>query len=134
MQRNLFRLSGAEPRSPAVERWLEAQQGELGTLAREAFRLLRRGGAGVRELMHDGCATACVEDAAYAYVGVFKAHVTVGFFHGAELPDPAGILQGTGKFMRHVKLKPEASTDKSSLERLVAAAYQDAIARSGRLR
>jgi hypothetical protein len=33
--------------------------------------------------------------------------VNVGFFHGATLPDPARLLQGTGKFKRHVKLRPE---------------------------
>jgi hypothetical protein len=39
---------------------------------------------------------------------VFTAHVNVGFFRGAELSDPNGLLQGTGKFMRHVKLRPGA--------------------------
>ncbi|MEI9965905.1 MAG: DUF1801 domain-containing protein [Caulobacteraceae bacterium] len=53
--------------------------------------------------MHDGHPTACVGDAAFAYVDAFRAHVNVGFFHGAALDDPAGLLEGTGKRMRHVK-------------------------------
>jgi hypothetical protein len=53
----------------------------------------------------------------------------VGFFHGAALPDPARLLQGTGKFMRHVKLKPGAVTDAASLHRLIEAAYSDIKAR-----
>ena len=129
MKRALFRLTGAIKQSPSVQQWLDAQRGELGALAREAFAILRSSGPDVRELMHDGCATACVGDAAFAYVGVFKAHVNVGFFQGTELPDPTGMLEGTGKFMRHVTVTSEARVDGSSLERLVAAAHNDVVAR-----
>ena len=90
---------------------------------------MRQSGGGVRELMHDGYATVCVEDAPFAYVGVFRDHVNIGFFHGAVLPDPAGLLQGTGKHMRHVTVKPGFATDESSLEALIASAYRDIIAR-----
>ena len=79
--------------------------------------------------MHDGYATACVQDAPFAYVGVFKAHVNVGFFHGAALPDIEGLLVGTGKKMRHVKLRPGHAVDEASLEALVSAAYGDIITR-----
>jgi len=48
-----------------------------------------------------------------------------GFFHGAVLPDPARLLQGTGKCMRHVKLRPETLTDNAALGRLIDAAYID---------
>ena len=75
--------------------------------------------------MHDGFATACVGDAPFAYVGVFKAHVNVGFFHGATLPDPARLLEGKGKRMRHVKLRPGHAFDASALEALISAAYRD---------
>ena len=79
--------------------------------------------------MHDGYATVCVKDAPFAYVGAFKAHVNVGFFHGSALPDPAGLLEGTGKSMRHVKVEPGLALDELSLEALVAAAYRDIVAR-----
>ena len=83
----------------------------------------------MRELMHDGCPTACVEDAAFAYVNAFRAHVNVGFFHGASLPDPAGLLEGSGRFMRHVKLRPGTAADGEALEALIAAAYRDIVAK-----
>ena len=79
----------------------------------------------VREVMHDGYPTACVVDAAFAYVGVFKAHVNVGFFRGAELPDPKRLLEGTGKFMRHVKLAPGRKIDHEALSQLIHTAYAD---------
>jgi hypothetical protein len=90
---------------------------------------MRECGTDVRELMHDGCPTVCVTDAPFAYVGAFRAHVNVGFFHGAALPDPAGLLEGTGKYMRHVKVKPGRVLDGLSLEALITAAYRDVVAR-----
>lgn len=125
----LLKFFGSARRDPAVEAWLERQPDELGTIARSGFDLMRRCGPDVRELMHDGCPTACVDDAAFAYVAVFRAHVNLGFFQGASLDDPARLLQGTGKRMRHVKLKPGASVDPAALEALVRAAHRDIVAR-----
>ena len=65
------------------------------------------------------------EDAAFAYVNVFRDHVNVGFFHGAFLPDPGGLLEGTGKRMWHVKLRPGAEIDSHALDTLVTASYWD---------
>jgi len=79
--------------------------------------------------MHDGCPVACVGDAPFGYVNAFKAHVNVGFFQGAELPDPAGLLEGSGKFMRHVKLKPGAAMNSAALHKLIDEAYSDIKAR-----
>jgi hypothetical protein len=126
---SLLRFSGAVERDPAIDGWLYAQPSELGAIARTWFALMRRCGNDVRELMHDGYPTVCVADAPFAYVGAFRAHVNVGFFHGAALPDPAGLLKGAGKHMRHVKLKPGLASDVLSLEALISAAYRDIVAR-----
>ena len=122
----LLRFDGAVKRDPAIATWLEVQPDELRALATPWFARMRRCGSDIRELMHDGLATACVGDVPFAYVGVFAAHVSVGFFHGASLPDPAGLLEGAGRYMRHVKLKPGVAVDASALETLVTAAYVDA--------
>jgi hypothetical protein len=95
---------------------------------------MRHRGEDVRELLHDGYATACVDDAPFAYVGVFAAHVDVGFFHGAALADPAGLLQGAGRSMRHVKVRPGRPRpgrplDEAALTALIAAAYRDVVDR-----
>ncbi|RZT95098.1 DUF1801 domain-containing protein [Rivibacter subsaxonicus] len=125
----LLTFSGAVERDPAIEQWFDARPNELGSIARTWFALMRHCGAEVRELLHDGYPTVCVGDAPFAYVGAFGAHVNVGFFHGAALPDPAGLLEGSGKHMRHVKLRPGLALDGSSLEALVDAAYRDILAR-----
>jgi hypothetical protein len=125
----LLQFYGAVARSAAIDEWFDAQPSELGAIGRTWFELMRRCGADVRELMHDGLATVCVEDAPFAYVGVFRAHVNVGFFHGSALPDPAGLLEGAGKYMRQVKVRPGLALDESSLEALIVAAHRDIVAR-----
>jgi hypothetical protein len=121
----LFRLSNAAKRDPAVERWLREHEDELGAIAQRWFEVMRGCGDDVREVLHDGYPTACVGDVAFGYVGAFKAHVNVGFFHGAELSDPHGLLEGTGKAMRHVKLRPAGELDATPLSELIGAAYLD---------
>lgn len=121
----MLRFSGAVKRSPAIDVWLNEQTPELGAIARRWFARMRKCGDEVRELMHDGCPVACVGDAPFGYVNVFRAHVNVGFFFGAALKDPAGLLEGSGKRMRHVKLKPSAALNVAALSALIDAAYED---------
>lgn len=129
MRTDLLRFNGALERDPAIELWMRRHGNELGDIAQQWFEVMRNCGDEVRELLHDGCPTACLGDAPFAYVNVFTAHVNVGFFHGASLPDPAHLLQGEGKFMRHVKLKPEIPINAAALHRLIEAAYADIKAR-----
>jgi hypothetical protein len=105
--RALFRFPEARERDPAVERWMLEHAGPLGAIAQRWFDAMRACGADVRELLHDGQPTACVGDAAFGYVDAFADHVNVGFYQGAALADPSGLLEGTGKFMRHVKLRQD---------------------------
>ena len=121
----LLRFPTAVRRDPAIERWIQAHSGGLGTIAQHWFEVIRNCGDDVRELLHDGHPTACVADAAFAYVNAFTAHVNVGFFRGAELPDPHGLLEGTGKFMRHVKLRTDGDVNTAALTDLVETAYTD---------
>ena len=125
----LMRFPSAIKRDPDIETWMNEHSDELGAIAKYWFDVMRDCGVDVRELLHDGHPTACVADAAFAYVNAFKAHVNVGFFRGAELPDPGGLLEGTGKFMRHVKLRPEGEVDASALVKLIGTAYTDMTGR-----
>jgi hypothetical protein len=135
----LFRLSDAVRRDPEIEAWFSGAvrldrevdawfsepADELRRTARTWFEHMRGCGADVRELMHDGGAVACVEDAPFGYVSVFRAHVNVGFFYGAALDDPAGLLEGAGKRMRHVKLQVAQQVNAAALSDLIVAAYRD---------
>ena len=120
----IFRINGADKRDPAIDEWLKRKD-PLTAIARAWFTRMRECGEDVREGMHDGCPVACVEDAPFAYVNVFKAHTNVGFFNGAHLDDRAGLLEGYGRNMRHVKLKPGSEPDVAALGELIDAAYLD---------
>ncbi|MFO0817996.1 MAG: DUF1801 domain-containing protein [Pirellulales bacterium] len=129
---SLLRFNGTSLHDPAIDAWLASRPPELGALATEWFAEIRRCGSAVHEVMHDGCPTGCVEDAGFAYVNVFTKHVNVGFFQGASLPDPTGLLQGSGKYMRHVKLHPGVAYDAQALRALVTAAYSDIVTKLAR--
>ena len=121
----LLRFPSSVKRDPAIEVWMREHPGELGAIAQRWFEVMRDCGDDVRELLHDGHPTACVGDAAFGYVNAFKAHVNVGFFRGADIADPESLLEGTGKFMRHVKLRPERDVDGMALMKLIETAYSD---------
>jgi hypothetical protein len=121
----LMVFPSAVQRDPDVAAWFSAPDHELRRLAQPWFERMRGCGADVRELLHDGHPTACVGDAAFGYVDAFSAHVNIGFFHGAALDDPAGLLEGAGKRMRHVKLYWGRPVDAVALGALIEAAYQD---------
>ena len=121
----VLKFFGSTRRDPAVVAWLDEHSGELGAIATRWVDVIRDCGDDVFELLHDGCPTACVADAGFAYVDAFKSHVNVGFFRGTDLPDRDGLLQGTGRFMRHVKLKPGVQIDERALKELIHAAYDD---------
>jgi hypothetical protein len=129
MRRELLRFNGAVERDPAIDAWMKEHPGELGAIAHHWFEVMRKCGDEVRELLHDGCPVACLGDAPFAYVNVFASHVNAGFFQGVALPDPGGLLEGTGKFMRHVKLRPGTAIRAASLSTLIEAAYADIKAR-----
>ena len=120
----MLRFSGAGQGDPVIEEWLNRTDA-LTAIARRWFKRMRVCGEDVRELMHDGCPVVCVEDAPFAYVNVFKSHTNVGFFYGAHLDDPTGLLEGAGRNMRHVKLKPGREPDSAALQKLIHASYLD---------
>jgi hypothetical protein len=122
---SLMRFPSSVKRDPAIDAWMHKHSGELGAIAQGWFEVMRACGDDVRELLHDGHPTACVDDAAVGYVNAFTAHVNVGFFRGAEIADPHGILEGIGKFMRHVKLRPSNDVDAAALTGLIETAYTD---------
>jgi len=129
MKTGILRFNGAQERDPAIDAWMKEHRSALGSIAHEWFEKMRKCGDEVRELLHDGCPVACLGDAPFGYVNVFASHVNVGFFQGAAVPDPARLLQGTGKFMRHVKLRPGTATDTAALSSLIETAFLDIKAR-----
>ena len=129
MKTELLTFDGTVEHDPAIDAWFESHKGELGAIAHKWFQLMRNCGDEVREIFHDGCPNACFGDVPFAYVNVFASHVNVGFFQGASLPDPAHLLQGEGKRMRHIKLRPATPANDEAIRKLIEIAYADIKAR-----
>lgn len=58
----------------------------------------------------------------FCYIALAKEHINLGFYYGAELPDPEGLLEGTGKRMRHVKIRSAEQLEEPALRQLVKTA------------
>lgn len=125
----LFTLNDTKKRDPRIDGWFRTHPELLRGIARDWFSVMRACGGDVRETLHDGFPTACVGHTAFAHVATYSAHVNVAFFQGASLADPAGILEGSGRFMRHVKVKPGKALDEQALTDLIHSAYQDMLER-----
>ena len=121
----LFLFPNASERAPEIEAWFSDPDNTLRQVALPWFERMRGSGPDVGELLHDGHPTACVDGAAFAYVDAFSAHVNVGFFQGADLDDPKGLLEGSGKRMRHVQVRWGQSVDEEALSALIETAYRD---------
>jgi hypothetical protein len=128
---DFLRYDGTVKRDPRIKAWFSAND-PYRLMVRSWFEQMRKCGSDVRELFHDGCPIACVGDAPFGYVNAFKAHANVGFYQGAALADAAGLLEGSGKHMRHVKLRAGKTLNDRALDDLVAAAYRDIRERLGR--
>jgi len=127
----IFRLDNTLKRDPQIEHWFTGHTDPHRLMVQDWFERMRNCGADVRELFHDGCPVACVGDAPFGYVNAFKAYASVGFFYGAMFPDPGGLLEGTGKRMRHVKLRPGNDVNLMALDALILIAHRDIRQRLG---
>jgi|SRR6516164_9232216 hypothetical protein len=107
---------------------MKGHPAELGAIARQWVKVMRECGDENPGLLHDGYPVARLGDAPFGYVNVFTSHVNVGSFTAQRCP-PSGLLQGTGKFMRHVKLRPGTATNAAALSRLIDTAYSEIKAR-----
>ena len=57
-------------------------------------------------------------------IGDYPRWVSVYFFRGAEMDDPDGLLEGSGKGMRHVKLREPKDADRPALKKLIRQAFR----------
>jgi len=101
---------------------------ELAAIARRLRTMIRAVDAGTVETVRlgDHAATYGVGPRkmsdGYAYIMPMRGYVNLGFYQGAELKDPERLLEGTGKGLRHVKIRSLAEADRAPIRALVAAA------------
>lgn len=110
-----------------VERLIDAQQPPIAELTRGLCAL-------IHELYPDAVVSVDGGDIGFGSGTGYKGlvfvvsphgtHVTLGLYGGAGLPDPAGLMEGTGKTHRHVKIRQPGDLDRDELRQLMAAALQ----------
>lgn len=61
----------------------------------------------------------------FCYIGLHRAHVNLGFYYGAQLPDPQGLLEGTGMSMRHIKVHKVEELDQPALSDLIRKSLEE---------
>jgi hypothetical protein len=63
----------------------------------------------------------------FCYIGAHGDHVNLGFYYGAELWDPEGLLEGTGKKMRHIKIRKLEESEGPALRKIVELSLEERI-------
>jgi len=124
-----YRYRGTLRHDPAIDAYVGSVRGELGALVARLVALVRSNVPGHDELRVHGAPQFCVRGEPFCYVVGYAKHVNLGFCDGASLPDPEGLLEGTGKAMRHVKIRPGAEFPGKMLSRMVREAARRARAR-----
>jgi len=61
----------------------------------------------------------------FCYIGAHREHVNLGFYYGAELADPEGLLEGTGKNLRHIKVREVEEVAQPALRHLVQSSLEE---------
>jgi hypothetical protein len=113
----------------AVEQLLAAQPDRLADLARRLIAL-------VGEVYPDAVVTVDGRDIGFGSGPGYKGlvfvvtphtkHVTLGLAGGAQLPDPAGLMEGSGRVHRHVKIREDADVARPAMRDLLTAAVDRA--------
>ena len=121
----LLKYIGKDIQNIEFNSWLKDMSNELHPLAKKWMKEIQYCGKDVKIIFHDFYPMGCVDNAPFAYVNVYKHHMNVGFFFGAELVDKFGLLEGTGKRGRHIKLFPDLEYDEKEIKSLIHASYVD---------
>jgi hypothetical protein len=116
-----MRIKSALPRHPDVDAYVEGQPPELRQTTRFLVDLVRATVKGTTEAIWYGSPMFCAPAGGdfFCYVAAQSRHVNLGFRKGTELDDPDGLLEGSGKGMRHVKLHAPDTIPKAKLARLL---------------
>ena len=107
--------------------WIDAyvaKAGKLKDVAKAVRALVKRTVAGCEEYVNPWKIPSFDWNGPLCLFMVGKRHVTFGFVRGARLPDPEKLLEGTGRSMRHVKMRSVADVKRPGVKRLIVEAVK----------
>ena len=115
-----------------VEDWL-ARLSPDGTIVVGALRrLITEAAPGAREIVYHDALGYGPTDKGFDrvfYISAFKDHINLGFFYGAGLDDPDALLAGSGKQMRHLKIRSSDSMPNAAIRQLLELGWPVGLAR-----
>ena len=115
------RYAGAVRRDPAIDAYVRSRPAPAGEALARLVAIARAAEPRHDEILHRGAPSFCIDGEPYCYLVDYARHVTLGVCHGFALPDPEKLLEGRGKWTRHVRVRLGASFDADAVSRLVAA-------------
>lgn len=104
---------------PSFDAYSAAQSPRHRTIIRALRKLVKKTAPGLQESVKwgNGCWISGTTPVCYVYTA--PDHVQYGFFRGAQLKDPGGLLQGAGKYVRHIKVRRVSEIDESTFGALL---------------
>ena len=115
-----------------VQAWLETFPVEKKPTINNLRRLISSVAPEAHESIYHGALGYGPTDAGFdriLYITVFETHINLGFFYGGFLPDPERLLIGSGKRMRHIKIRSLQESENPALTSLLAQAWDDGLRR-----
>jgi len=115
--------------SQTVEQFLSTYPADVQALALKTRALVKEIVPDAQERVYEayktiGYGSGTKMDAMFCYIAPMKDRINLGFYRGVVLPDTEGLLEGTGKLLRHVKVRSMADVEKPALRQLI----MDAVA------
>ena len=107
---------------PWIDEYLTRKEQKLADVAQRLRLLMKKTVAGCTETVNPWKLPTFESNGPMCYFSIGTDHVTFGFLRGTSLPDPAKLLEGTGKSLRHVKLRTAAEVQKPALKKLIRSA------------
>ena len=101
--------------------YMKDENPELRKVVRALRSFVKGAVPGMKETVNSWGVSTFEKENPFCCYMVGKHHVTFGFHYGTSLEDPEGLLEGTGKNIRHVKLRTAADLERKGLRQLVVA-------------
>jgi hypothetical protein len=107
-----------------IDAYVERKEAKVAAVARGLRALMKKEVKGVKESVNSWKIPTFEVEGPMCFFMAGKRHVSFGFLRGTALDDPAKLLEGTGKSLRHVKLREVEDLKRPELRKLIGEALK----------
>jgi hypothetical protein len=116
---------------PELDQFLQAYPGEVGQLFKATRERVLKAAKGCNEIIYDAYSAVASGftftegfQEAFCHIAAYGKYVNLGFNNGAQMDDPAHVLQGSGKFIRHITIKKIEDLNAAPVAHFIALAVE----------